>query len=87
MKEETFKKAVQISQRIDELERFRNDLKPSSQYRLWYAHNSGEFGSEWRLTAKWRMEIISAILDKHDELIRQEVDDEIERLKKEIEAL
>lgn len=33
------------------------------------------------------MRTISEILDKHDKMIRQEIDDEIESLKKEIEKL
>lgn len=33
------------------------------------------------------MSYISDILDRHDRQIRQEIDDEIEKLKKEIEAL
>ena len=87
MTEEQYIRAVQISDRLQELEKVKDDIKQTSKHRLWYASNSGEFGSSWTLCSEWRMRYISEILDKHDTMIRAEIDEEIEKLKKEIETL
>ena len=87
MTQEQYIRAVQISERLQELEKVKDDIKNTSKHRLWYAHNSGEFGSEWSLVSEWRMRYICEILDKHDTMIRAEIDEEIEKLKAEIEKL
>ena len=87
MTQEQYNRAVQISERLQELEKVKDDIKNTSKHRLWYAYNSGESGSEWSLVSEWRMRYIGEILDKHDLMIRQEIDQEIERLKAEIETL
>ena len=87
MTEEQYLRAVQINDRLAELEKVKDDIKPTSKHRLWYAYNTGEFGSDWSLCSEWRMRYIGDILDKHDLMIRQEIDEEIEKLKKEIETL
>lgn len=87
MTEEQYKMAVQINNRIADLSKTLDHIKETRKHRLWYAYNSGEFGSEWRLTPEWVMRHISEILDKHDLMIRQEIKDEINKLKEEIKAL
>lgn len=87
MTQEQYIRAVQIDNRIGELEKVKNEIKQTTKHRLWYAHNSGEFGSSWSLVPELTMRNISEILDKHDLMIRQEIDEEIEKLKKEIETL
>lgn len=83
MTQEQYNRAVQISNRLDELEKVKKEIEGAKDHRLWYA----EKGSEWRLTTEWIMRYISELLDKHDLMIRQEIDDEIEKLKKEIATL
>ena len=78
---------MQINNCINHLTETLDHIKDKGKHRLWYAYESGEFGSDWRLTAEWAMRNISDILDKHDLMIRQEIEEEIERLKKEIETL
>lgn len=87
MTDKQYTRAVQISKRIETLEEVKDGIKDKSKHRLWYAYNSGEYGSDWSLTGEWAMRQIGEILDKHDLMIRQEIDDEIERLKREIETL
>lgn len=87
MTQEQYIRAVQISERLQELEKVKDDIKNTSKHRLWYAYNSGEFGSEWSLVSEWRMRYIGEIFDKHDTMIRAEIDEEIEKLKAEIEKL
>ncbi len=43
--------------------------------------------SKWYLTSEYDMRYISKILDKHDLMIRKEIDEEIEKLKAEIDTL
>ena len=87
MTQEQYNRAVQINQRIEALKETKNYIKATHKHRLWYAYNDGEFGSDWRLTTEWAMRNISEILDKHDVMIRKEIDEEIEKLTKEIETL
>ena len=87
MTQEQYKRAVEIGNELTALNETKDNIKKTGKHRLWYAYNDGEFGSEWRLTPEWAMRYISDILDKHDIMIRQEIDDEIEKLKKEIETL
>lgn len=87
MTEEKYKRAVEINNCITNLSETIDHIKCTSKHRLWYACNSGEFGSEWRLTPEWAMRNISDILDKHDLMIRQEIEEEIKKLKEEIKEL
>ncbi len=87
MTEEQYKRAMQINRRITDLNETLDQIKGTSKHRLWYAYNSGEFGSEWRLKPEWAMRRISDILDKHDLMIRQEIEEEIKKLKEEIKEL
>lgn len=87
MTQEQYKRAVEIGKELADLNDTKENIKKTGKHRLWYAYKDGEFGSEWRLTPEWAMQNISDILDKHDIMIRQEIDEEIEKLKKEIEEL
>ena len=84
MTPEQYKRAVEINERISELEKVKKEIKETTKHRLWYAEKC-ERG--WGLTSEWIMCYISKILDKHDLMIRQEIDDEIAALKAEIERL
>lgn len=87
MTQEQYERAVEIGKELADLNDTKEHIKKKEKHRLWYAYNDGGFGSEWRLTPEWAMRNISDILDKHDIMIRQEIDEEIEKLKKEIEEL
>lgn len=84
MTPEQYKRAVEINERISELEKVKKEIKETTKHRLWYAEKC-ERG--WGLTSEWIMLYISKILDNHDLMIRQEIDDEIAALKAEIERL
>lgn len=87
MTQEQYIRAVQINERIGELERVKKEIEKTRCHRLWYASRTDSIGSDWRLTSEWLMKCISGILDKHDTMIRAEIDEEIEKLKAEIETL
>ena len=84
MTQEQYQRALQIGERLDNLARVKKEIDDTTKHRLWYAWK-GE--SDWRLTSEWVMRLISKLLDKHDLMIRQEIDEEIKQLKAEIEKL
>ena len=84
MTQEQYQRAVSINNRLEGLEEVKKALKNTSEHRLWYAWK-GE--CDYRLISEWVMRHISELLDKHDLMIRKEIDEEIERLKAEIETL
>ena len=88
MTQQQYERAVQISNRIKHLKETLDHIKDTNRHRLWYAHKSKDgFSSDWSLTGEWAMRNIADILDKHDLMIRQEIEDEINKLKQEIETL
>lgn len=86
MTQEQYQRAVMINDRLEELARVKKEIEGTVIHRLWYAEKS-LCGSDYRLTSEWVMKYIGNLLDKHDTAIRQEIDEEIERLKAEIETL
>jgi hypothetical protein len=84
MTQEQYRRAVQINDRLEELARVKKEIDETSKHRLWYAWKCER---DWRLTSECVMKYIDELLDKHDTAIRQEIDEEIERLKAEIETL
>lgn len=85
MTQEKYNRAVQISNRLSELEKVKEEISDKKINRLRYAYRS--YNGNWSLTPEWRMRYIYELLDKHDEMIRAEIDEEIEKLKKEIELI
>lgn len=84
MTQQQYDRAVQISERLKELEEVRKEISTKSSQRLTYSKCTG---GDWREHPSWLMKYIGDILDRHDLMIRQEIDDEINNLKKEIETL
>lgn len=84
MTQEQFTRAVEIAKRLKDLEEVKKEINDKEKHRLSYSY----YSSEWRLCPSWIMsQIGESILDKHDRLIRMEINDEIQRLKEEIEKL
>ena len=82
MTQEQFNKAVKISNRLKELEEVKKEINNPSKYLLTYCEED-----RYKPCYRFTMEHISNILDKHDKMIRKEIEDEIERLKKDIEKV
>lgn len=87
MDKETYNKALAISNRLSQLQEVKEELEDTHSHYLTYAERAALSGDSDFLCHKWKMEHISTILDKHDKMIRQEIDDEIASLNKEIEGL
>ena len=73
MTQKQYKRAVEIYESLNNLEDVKKEIGDKEEHRLYYAYKV--------------LRKIGVILDKHDLMIRQEIDDEIEKLKKEIETL
>lgn len=85
MTEEQFNRAVQIHKRINALESVQKEIQESTEHKLSYAYKTCNM--DWGLCADWSMRPIGDILDCHDEMIRQEIDEEIQKLKDEIKTI
>lgn len=85
MTEQQYNRACQIKDRLSELADVKKEIKETSRHRLYFAYK--DCGGDFRCCSDWTMRYISEILDKHDRMIRQEIEEEIETLKKEIEKL
>lgn len=83
MTDKQFERAVEISSRIKELEEVKKEISETGKHRLSYSY----YSSAWQLCSSWVMSQIGEILDKHDKMIRQEIDEEISTLKAEIKEL
>lgn len=81
MTQEQYNRAVMISHRIADLERLKRDLSPKKERRLTYVDN------EYSPLPEWLMRNISDLLDKHDAMIRNEIDFEIKTLMEEVGSL
>lgn len=87
MDKETYNRAVAISNRLRQLQEVKEELEDTCSHYLTYAEKANSLGDRDSLCANWKMKDIGVILDKHDKMIRQEIDDEIAALNKEIEEL
>lgn len=81
MTQEQYNRAVEISKRLEELDEVKKEIEGTSSHLLSYCK------SDYKPCAEWKMRDISDILDRHDMMIRAEIDEEIEKLKKEVEEL
>lgn len=87
MNKETYNKTIAINNRLNQLQKVKDGLKDTHTHYLTYAAKvNPRFGSD-SLCVDWIKKYIGAILDKHDKMIRKEIDDEIAALNKEIEEL
>ncbi len=83
MTDEQYKRAVQIHERLNELQKVKKEIEGTRGHRLWYAEKGNR---DWQLTPEWVMSYISELLDKHDTMIRAEIEEEIINLLNEIET-
>ncbi|MBR0544529.1 MAG: hypothetical protein IIW98_08825 [Bacteroidaceae bacterium] len=84
MTTEQYTRAIQISERLKDLEQVKKAISSTTRNRLTY-EREGDRG--FYAHPSWAIKPIGNILDRHDKMIREEIDQEIEALTKEIEAL
>lgn len=85
MTEEQYNRAVEISERLYELEKVKKEIANTAMHKLSYLYERGD--GSYGLCSEYIMKYINILLDRHDKMIREEIDAEIENLKKEIETL
>ena len=84
MTEQQYNRACEIKNRLEALADTKKSIVSTKENRLYYATR---YSDEYRCCPDWAMRPIAELLDRHDRMIRQEIEEEIERLKKEIEEL
>lgn len=84
MTQEQYNRAVEIGKRLEKLQNAKKELEKDILYQLSF---SKKIAGEVYICSEWLPSSISDILDRHDKMIREEIDAEIEKLKKEIEEL
>lgn len=82
MTQEQYNRAVEINDRIKELEKVKKEINDTSKHFVTYCTQD-----YYKPCYRFTMQYISNILDRHDKMIREEIDAEIEKLKKEVEEL
>lgn len=87
MNKETYNRAIAINNRLNELQKVKEELKTTCNHYLTYAGKGYESTNSDFFCRHSIMKYISDILDKHDKMIREEIDDDIAALNKEIEVL
>lgn len=85
MTDEQYRKAIDIHEDISDLSLFKESLEGNKTNRLSYV--CYDYENDWTLAEGSRGAVIQEILCKHDKMIRAEIDEEIERLTKEIEKI
>lgn len=89
MDKDTITKVLANHKEIEHLEEAKNRIKDKEHHRLSYlvTDENPVILQYWKMENIYTMEYISEILDRHDKQIRQEIDDRINALKKELEEL
>lgn len=88
MTQEQYQRALKINDELDGLGSALEEVKYGKHRLAYQTYNSDTYSnSRWDLWVEWKMDGIRKILDKHDKMIRKEIEEEIEKLKKEIEEL
>lgn len=81
MEKEKFERVIEINERLKDLHDILGEISPCKAHRLNYVNEDNQG------CAEWRMKHIGDLLDKHDKIIRAEIQEEIDNLHAEIETL
>lgn len=87
MTEEQIKKVVENRRKIDALNDLKHILECTYRINLSFTAEFGSDAKEWEPIPRFKLMPIEDILDKHDKMIRQEIDERIAELEKELEEL
>ncbi len=91
MTQEQFDKAIELKSKLSALARAKKEIENTVTHRLSYIERRErsfcDSGPDWRLSDVDDLKCIGDILDHHDIQIRNEIDERIEQIYKEIEAI
>ena len=86
MTKEQYQRACEINARLKQLEQVKKEIHGTATKRLTYSYKRST-DNAYSLCNTYIMSYIGTILDKHDEMIRAEINAEIAALEQEIESL
>ena len=88
MTQEQYQRALRIHNELEGLEIAKKELMYNKHRLSYQTYSSNSYSSDtWDTWAEWKLDGIRKILNKHDEMIRKEIEEEIIKLEKEIEEL
>lgn len=89
MTQEQFNTAIKLHHRLEALVKVKEEIANTKEHRLWYAKRYDPMcgSTKWDTVSECAMRDISDILDRHDQMIRQEIDEKIAKITKQIEEL
>lgn len=89
MTKEQFNTAIRLHKRLEALGEVKKEIEETEKHRLWYAKRYDPMTgtTKWDTVSEYTMCSISDILDRHDKMIREEIDEEIAEIKRQIEEL
>lgn len=89
MTQEQFNTAIRLHERLEALREVKKEIAGTEKHRLWYAKRYDPMTgtTQWDTVSEYTMRNISDILDRHDKMIREEIDEEIASIKRQIEEL
>lgn len=85
MTEEQFKRVVKINGKLESLHDIKREVFGAKGARLSYIYSNAV--SDNATHSKFALKAIAEILDKHDKMIREEIDEEVRKLQEEIKTL
>lgn len=86
MTKEQYQRACEINERLRQLQEVKKEIHGTTTKRLTYSYKYST-SSDYSLCNTFIMRYIGNLLDKHDEMIRAEIEAEIAALEQEIESL
>lgn len=78
MTEEQYTEAIAIHSRLEALQEVKRCIESKKEHRLYYCYKLSQ--NEYKTCTEWRLRHIAELLDKHDDMIREEIDREIKEL-------
>lgn len=89
MTQEQYQAAIRLHIRLKALNEVKKEIEETEKHRLWYAKRYDPMTgtTKWNTVSEYTMCNISEILDRHDKMIREEIDEEIAEIKRQIEEL
>lgn len=84
MTEEQFKRACEIKDRLNALNEVKHDVFDAKESNLVYAYKNCCDKDE--IHPRYTLRAIAETLDKHDKMIREEIDEEIRKLQEELKC-
>lgn len=89
MTQEQYQTAIRLHKRLEALGEVKKEIEDTEKHRLWYAKRYDPMTgtTQWDTVSEYTMRSISDILDRHDKMIREEIEEEIAEIKRQIEKL